>query len=139
MDAHDGEVWAKLDAGTEAYFQLVNRTPIPFARILKNLRDCAAERPLVIQSLFLKIHDRGPSDDEITAYCTRLRDIHDAQPAPNGIRLVQVCTLARQAMTIVDGEPAWKFVNALTNAEVDAIAARVRAESGLAAESFYGH
>jgi len=38
----------------------------------------------------------------------------------------------------VDGVPAWQFVTALTNKEVDAIAGRLRKEAGVTAESFYG-
>ena len=136
MDANNGEVWAKLDAGTEEYFQLVNRTKIPFSRILKNITACAQTRPIVIQSLFMNVHGTGPSAREIAAYCQRLRDIIDAG---GKIRLVQVYTIARQPMTMVDGVPAWQFVTALTNAEVDAIAERVRREAGTAAESFYGN
>jgi len=131
MDANNGEVWAKLDAGTEEYFKLINRTKIPFARILKNISQAAKVRPIVIQSLFLKIRGEGPSREEITAYCQRLRDI-------GNIKLVQVYTLARKAMTMVDGVPAWQFVSALSNAEVDAIAERVRKEAGVEAEGFYG-
>ncbi len=131
MDAHDGEVWAKLDAGTEEYFKRINRTKIPFAKILRNIQMTAKKRPVVIQSLFLKIRGAGPTADEITAYCQRLRDI-------GNIRLVQVYTLARKAMTIVDGVPAWQLVSALSDAEVDAIAERVRREAGFPAESFYG-
>jgi wyosine [tRNA(Phe)-imidazoG37] synthetase (radical SAM superfamily) len=131
MDANNGEVWAKLDAGTEDYFKFINRTKIPFARILKNISEAAKKRPLVIQSLFLKIRGVGPSGDEITAYCQRLCDI-------GNIKLVQVYTVARKAMTIVDGVPAWQFVSALSNAEVDAITERVRKEAGVEAESFYG-
>jgi len=138
MDANNGEVWAKLDAGTEQYFQLINRTKIPFARILNNITQAAKVRPIVIQSLFLKIHGQGPSAGEIGAFCQRLSEIGNINPARNGIKLVQVYTLARKAMTIVDGVPAWQFVSALTDAEVDAIAERVRNETGVAAEGFYG-
>ena len=35
LDANQGEIWGKLDAGTEPYFKLVDRTPIPFRRILE--------------------------------------------------------------------------------------------------------
>ena len=131
MDTNNGEVWAKLDAGTEDYFKLINRTKIPFVRILKNISEAAKARPIVIQSLFLKIRDVGPSTDEITAYCQRLREI-------GNIKLVQVYTVARKAMTIVDGVPTWQFVSALTNAEVDTITERVQKEAGVKAESFYG-
>jgi len=131
MDANDGEVWAKLDAGTEEYYRLINRSKIPFARILKNITGCAKERAVVIQSLFLKVHGTGPSAAEIAAYCRRLKEI-------DNIQLVQVYTVARKAMTVVEGVPAWQFLSALTNAEVDAITERVRRETGLNAESFYG-
>jgi wyosine [tRNA(Phe)-imidazoG37] synthetase (radical SAM superfamily) len=131
MDSNDGEVWAKLDAGTEEYFKLVNRTKIPFARILKNIKDCAAARPVVIQSLFMKIRGVGPSHDEISAYLDRLREI-------GKIKLVQIYTVARKPMTVVEGKPAWEFVTALSDAELDAITERVRREARLPAESFYG-
>ena len=138
MDANNGEIWAKLDAGTEQYFKLINRTKIPFARILYNITQAAKVRPIVIQSLFLKIRGQGPSPEEIGAYCQRLREIGNINPARHGIKLVQVYTIARKAMTIVDGVPAWEFVSALTDAEVGVIAERVRNEAGVAAEGFYG-
>jgi wyosine [tRNA(Phe)-imidazoG37] synthetase (radical SAM superfamily) len=131
MDANNGEVWAKLDAGTEEYFKLINRTAIPFARILKNITECAQARPVVIQSLFMKEHGDGPNADEIAEYCRRLKEI-------GNIQLVQVYTVARKPMTMVDGVPAWQFVTALSNVEVDAITKRVREEAGVGAESFYG-
>ena len=138
MDANDGEVWAKLDAGTEEYCKLVNRTKIPFARILRNITAAAKVRPIIIQSLFMKIQGEGPSADEITAYCRRLKEIGNTCPAPGGVKLVQVYTLARKAMTVVDGLPAWQFVTALSDTEVDAITERVRREAVVPAESFYG-
>jgi len=81
--------------------------------------------------LFLKVRGEGPSTEEIGEYCRRLREI-------GNIKLVQVYTIARKAMTVVDGIPAWEFVSALSNAEVNAITERVRTEAGVPAESFYG-
>ena len=135
MDANNGEVWAKLDAGTEEYFKLINRTKIPFTRILKNITDTARQRAIVIQSLFLKIHGRGPTPEEIHAYCSRLREII---AAGGTIKLVQVYTVVRKAMTVVDSVPAWQFVTALSDAEVDAITDRVHTETDLTTEGFYG-
>jgi len=135
MDANDGEVWAKLDAGTGEYFRLINCTKIPFARILENIKATAKDRPIIIQSLFLKLRGRGPSADEIGAYCGRLRDIVDAG---GSIQRVQICTVARKPVRILEGLPAWKSAEALANADVDAIARRVHEETGLNVESFYG-
>ncbi len=55
LDANQGEIWAKLEAGTEDYYHLVERTPIPFDQILDNITAAARVRPLVIQSLFMRI------------------------------------------------------------------------------------
>src|SRR5436309_2360389 len=78
MDANNGEVWGKLDAGTEAHFKLVNRTSVRFERILKNLLDTARARPVVIQSLLLKVRGQNMPTAELHAYCDRLNDIQQA-------------------------------------------------------------
>ena len=43
LEANGGEIWAKLDAGTEDYYRLVDRSTVPWRQILDNLRE-AAER-----------------------------------------------------------------------------------------------
>lgn len=126
LDQHNGEIWAKLDAGTSEYFERVERTKVPFARILSNILDAGRARPIVIQSLFMKLDGDGPGDAEIAAYVDRLREL---KAGGCQIRLVQVYTVARQT--------AESFVSPLENTGVDAIAARVR-EIGLDAQSFYG-
>jgi wyosine [tRNA(Phe)-imidazoG37] synthetase (radical SAM superfamily) len=127
LDKNNGEIWAKLDAGTDAYYHLVERTTIPFRRVLDNIAEAACARPLVIQSLFMRIHGEPPGEAEIAAFCDRLNEVCEAG---GRISLVQIYTVARP--------PAESFVTPLSNAEVDAIAATVRDRTGLAAEAFYG-
>ncbi|WP_437224024.1 radical SAM protein [Planctomicrobium sp. SH661] len=126
LDAHNGEIWAKLDAGTEAYYQLIERTKIPFQRILDNLLSAARVRPLVIQTLFMRVAGDPPTTEEIDAYLARLNEI---QQAGGKLKLVQIYTVARP--------PAESFVTPLTNAEVDAIVQRVITETGIPAEPYY--
>jgi wyosine [tRNA(Phe)-imidazoG37] synthetase (radical SAM superfamily) len=128
FDKNEGEIWAKLDAGTEPYYRSVDVTTIPFKRILDNLLDAARRRPIVIQSLFMRLHGMPPDASEVDAYCGRLKEI-----ISNGglIKLVQVHTVART--------PAEPYVSALSDNEVDAIAARV-GQIPLPAATFYsGH
>jgi wyosine [tRNA(Phe)-imidazoG37] synthetase (radical SAM superfamily) len=127
LDANQGEIWAKLDAGTAAYFEQIDRTRIGFARILQNLREAACVRPLVIQALFLRLHGQPPPYGELEAFCERLNDI---TAAGGTLSLVQVYTIARP--------PAEPMVTPLTDAEVDAIAELVRARTGLPVAAFYG-
>lgn len=127
LDRNQGEVWAKLDAGTDAYFHRVDRTPIPFRRILANLGAAARVRPLVIQSLFMRIDGVGPPPGEISAYCDRLNEVLAGGGA---IDRVQVYTVARR--------PTEGFVSPLGPAEVDAIADAVRDRVKVPVEAYYG-
>lgn len=127
LDANNGEVWAKLDAGTSEYYRRIDRTTIPFDRILRNIADAARVRPLMIQSLFMRVDGVGPSTAEIAAFCDRLSGVIDAGGAIKG---VQVYTVARP--------PAEGFVSALPPAEVDAIAEAVRSRVGVPVEAYYG-
>lgn len=126
LDANQGEIWAKLDAGTESYYRQVARSRVPFRRILDNLTEAARRRPIVIQSLFMRIDDRPPTDDELTEYCRRLRDVVERG---GRIKLVQAYTVSRP--------PAESYVAALSDGELDAVAERIRRETGLAVEAFY--
>jgi len=127
IDADGGAHWLKLDAGTEEYYRLVERTTIPFARVLENIAAAARVRPVVIQALFLRLSGEGPSAAEIDAWCGRLEAIVKQGGA---IRLVQVYTVARP--------PAESYVTPLADGAVDAIAAEARRRlPGVAVESFY--
>ena len=127
LDANNGEMWAKLDAGTADYYHTIERTKIPFRQVLDNLAAAARVRPLVIQSLFLRLAGDPPTDAEIDAYCDRLNEVTAAGGA---LKLVQVYTVARK--------PAESIVTPLTDEEVDAIADRVQRRTGLRAECYYG-
>jgi len=126
LDQNHGEIWAKLDAGTDAYYHLVDRTKIPFQRILDNLLAAARVRPLVIQSLFMRIAGEPPADAEIQAYIARLNAIRQAG---GELKLVQIYTVARP--------PAESFVTPLTNLEVDDLVAKVLRETGIPSEPYY--
>jgi len=127
LDANNGEIWAKLEAGTQAYYQQIDRTTIPLRRVLDNIAEAARIRPIVIQALFLRLHGNPPPAAELEAFCERLNEVLQAG---GRIQLVQVYTVARV--------PAETFVDSLSNAEVDAIVDLVRQRTGLAAEPFYG-
>jgi hypothetical protein len=81
----------------------------------------------VIQSLFLRLNGQGPPAGEVDAYVERLKEL-----AAGGcrIKLVQVYTVAR-GTAVASCTP-------LPCAELDAISERVRRETGLDVETYYG-
>jgi hypothetical protein len=85
-------------------------------------------RPLVIQSLFMRVNGDPPSQTELEAFCDRLNEITTAS---GQLKLVQIYTVARR--------PAESFVAPLTDAEVDAIVALVKERTGLQALAYYGN
>jgi hypothetical protein len=126
LDANQGEIWAKLDAGSQAYFRWSTGRPSA-GRILENITQAARIRPLVIQSLFMRIDGQPPDEAELEAYCQRLNEI---VAAGGRLTLIQICTVARR--------PAESFVAPLDDSEVDRIVALVQERTGLNAAPFYG-
>ncbi len=127
LDASHGEIWAKLDAGSAAYFRQVARSAVPFQQILDNLRQAALRRPIVIQSLWMRIRQAAPPLAEQEAYCQRLSEI---LAAGGQIKLVQIHTIARR--------PAESWVTALNDDELEATADLVRRRTGLSVATFPG-
>ena len=125
LDANNGEIWAKLDAGTESCYQLVARTAVRFQRILDNLLLAARVRPIVIQSLFLRHRGEPPPPAEQEAYCQRLRELVSAG---GRIKLVQVHTIART--------PVETWVTPLSREEVESLAELVRQRTGLTVAAY---
>jgi wyosine [tRNA(Phe)-imidazoG37] synthetase (radical SAM superfamily) len=123
MDENNGEIWAKLDAGTEEYFRKVNRPKESLGRILENILNTARVRPLIVQSLWSRIDGNTPPAEEIEAYCSRLNKlISDG----GQIKAVQLYTIAR--------DPAETGVSPLSDDELDRIASTVKIRVPLALE-----
>jgi wyosine [tRNA(Phe)-imidazoG37] synthetase (radical SAM superfamily) len=127
LDENNGEIWAKLDAGTQAYYESVNRSALPLAHVLANILDAAVVRPVIIQSLWMQICGQPPPTEEILAFAERLKEI---MAASGKIKLVQVYTIARKTT-----EP---YATPLSREQLDAIAATLRAAVSVPLEVYPG-
>jgi wyosine [tRNA(Phe)-imidazoG37] synthetase (radical SAM superfamily) len=123
----NGEIWAKLDAGTPEYYDLIDKTNVPYERILRNIETIAHEQPLNIQTCMMRTHGTPPSDAETEAYCTRLNTI---LAAGGNIKAVQLYTVARR--------PPNEWVTSLNDMELNDIAAKISERTGLYIETFGG-
>ena len=126
---NQGEIWAKLDAGTEDYYRRINQSKVPFVRILENLKQVAQDFPIYIQTMFLKLNDNVMPSDEILAYCERLKWIG----VRGNILGIQVYTIARRAFGISDGDT----LAPLTKTELEAIGETINKQTGLSVECFF--
>lgn len=72
------EIWIKLDGGTQAYLDRVNKPDVPLETILNNIQLIGRQRPVVIQSLFPAINGEEPPIQEIDQYANRLLELKKA-------------------------------------------------------------
>ncbi|HEX2914949.1 MAG TPA: radical SAM protein [Chloroflexia bacterium] len=128
LHANNGEIWAKLDAGTAEYYELIDKTNVPFERILRNLRHTAHAMPINIQTCMLRVRGEGPSAAEVEAYCQRLCEILDSG---GRILMVQLYTVARQ--------PPYEWVTSLPDNELYEIAHTITQRTGLTVETYGGN
>ncbi len=113
----NGEVWAKLDAGSEAWYQKVNLSRVPLDKVEANLVDLGLRHPFTVQSFFCTLEGVEPSETEIALYLDRLRRVKAA--TGDHLRMVQLYTLART--------PAQSFCGPLSHAFLQGICGQVRA------------
>jgi wyosine [tRNA(Phe)-imidazoG37] synthetase (radical SAM superfamily) len=119
------EVWAKLDGGTQAYLNKVNRADVPLTRILNNILTLGQQRPIVIQSLFPSIHHEEPPLAELEQYAQRLLELKKGGAT---ISLVQIYSAMRPAPNSEFGHLPLRVLSR--------IAELVRKRAGLLAEVF---
>jgi wyosine [tRNA(Phe)-imidazoG37] synthetase (radical SAM superfamily) len=120
------EVWIKLDGGSQAYVDKVNRPKgVPLEKILANILLVGKQRPVVIQSLFPAINGEEPPAEEIEQFAMRLRELKE-QGAH--ISLVQIYSATRPIQNAGCGH--------LPLRSLSRIAQVVRLVSGLKAEVF---
>jgi wyosine [tRNA(Phe)-imidazoG37] synthetase (radical SAM superfamily) len=119
------EVWAKLEAGTQAYMARIHKTEFTLEKLLANILEVAQRRPVIIQSLFPSINGEGPPPGEIEAYAERLKELKNAGAQ---ISLVQIYSATRPTPHSECGH--------LPLRTLSMIARRVREVAGLEAEVF---
>lgn len=90
----NGQLWAKLDAGTEERFQRINRPAgnLTLQQVCEGILTVSRDMPVVLQTLLFRLAGQGPDERELVAYAKRVRHILDAD---GQIELIQLHTLAR--------------------------------------------
>lgn len=119
------EIWIKLDGGTQAFIDKVNRPDVPLEKILSNILLVGRQRPVIIQSLFPAIHGEEPPFEEIREYALRLKEL---KAGGAQITMVQIYSAARPGVNAEWGHLPLRVLSQ--------IAQTVRQTSGIRAEVF---
>jgi len=121
----EDEIWIKLDAGTQAYMDRVNRSEISLDKVMENARLIGRKRPIIIQSLFPLIAGEEPPPEEIDQYLQRLRELKGDGAM---ISLVQIYSATRPTAQSNCGHMPLKGLARICR--------RIKSEIGLKAEVF---
>ena len=121
-----GEIWAKLDAGSEGVYEKMSRSRVPFSQIVENIIETSRRFPIVLQTLFCSMNGIEPTEDELRDYIELLRKILECG---GQIEKVQIYTVARNTP-----DPT---VLPLSMEKMKAIAEQIRNTTRLDVESYY--
>lgn len=120
-----GEVWAKLDAGSEAWYQRVNVSKVSLDRVQEGITALGRVHPVTLQSFFCRLGGEAPSTLEMDRYLGRLQAM---KAAGARIREVQLHTLARK--------PANSEVGAVEGSFLEEVRRRILEEVGIEARIY---
>jgi wyosine [tRNA(Phe)-imidazoG37] synthetase (radical SAM superfamily) len=121
----EDEIWVKLEAGTQAYMDRVNRSEVPLDKVVQNILYLGRQRPIIIQSLFPLIAGEEPPPAEIDEYLGRLAYLKDGGAQ---ITMVQIYSATRPAAHPECGHLPLKTLSQIRH--------RIKTEIGLHTEVF---
>lgn len=103
-----GQIWFKLDFWDERSYLAINRSKVPYRRILDNLVEIGSLFPLVLQSCFFSRSDQPFQLSNVQRYAALI-----AWLLEKGVKLeeIQVYTIARK--------PSESSVKPLSNSQMD--------------------
>jgi len=125
MYSSGGELWAKLDAGTQEFFDRITKTEIPFSLILENIASTASSWPIKIQTCFMNISGIPPTIAQVEAYSDRIKEI---LKSGGKIKAIQLYSVSRP--------PAKPTVTPLTGEELDYYGRLIRQSTKIPVEVY---
>lgn len=126
LTSENGEIWCKLDGGSEQDYLTMNRSQVPYSTILDNLAFASCHWPVKLQTMLLRLKGQAPDKRWIDNYCATVRHILSAGGTFHSIQLYTV------ARVPVEGCCA-----ALDDSEMDTYAELIARETSLPTEVFY--
>ena len=97
----DLNIWLKLDSGTPFWYNKINRSAVPFEKIIEKIKEFAARAPVTIQTMICAVDGKGPPEEEDEAWERLALELVSISASglrrDAGIRKVQIYGKARPA------------------------------------------
>ncbi|MDR0555084.1 MAG: radical SAM protein [Treponema sp.] len=122
------DIWLKLDAGTEGWYQRMARSSLPFSELTGKIREFVRLAPVTIQTMLCAVEGKAPPPEEAAAWEKLVVELAGSGAAPDvpaasggaGVRKVQLYGKARPA-------PEDPLAEALEDSYLEERAASLRA------------
>ncbi|MDR0322694.1 MAG: hypothetical protein LBI28_14465 [Treponema sp.] len=92
-------IWLKLDAGTQDWYEKINRTSVSFEKLIAKIKEFVSCTPVTIQTMLCAVDGNSPPPQEEKAWVQLMVDIAsnvtENSQAAGGIRKVQLYGKAR--------------------------------------------
>lgn len=112
----NGEVWFKVDAGTQAGFSRINDVTLNPQSHIERLANCARACPTYIQTCMFALDGKAPNEEDINAYLALISQVKDV------IQGVHLYGLARLSL-----QPEASRLSRLPLAWLESVAQQIRA------------
>ena len=89
------DIWLKLDAGTEAWYQRMARSSVPFAALTGKIREFVRCAPATLQTMLCAAGGAAPSGEEASAWERLAAELAGGGGPSGGLRKIQLYGKAR--------------------------------------------
>jgi len=86
------DIWLKLDAGTSEWYQKINRSLIPFNKLIEKIKTFASRAPFTIQTMLCAVNGETAPPEDVSGWEALVCEL-----AANNVRKVQLYGKARAA------------------------------------------
>jgi len=91
------DIWLKADAGTEDWYNKINRSSISFEKLITVIKEFLSCSPVTIQTMLCAISGEQPPEAEKQAWESLVCELAQGDGKTSGIRKVQLYGKARPA------------------------------------------
>ena len=91
------DIWLKVDAGTEDWYNKINRSSISFEKLITVIKEFLSCSPVTIQTMLCAISGEQPPEAEKQAWESLVCELAQGDGKTSGIRKVQLYGKARPA------------------------------------------
>jgi histidinol dehydrogenase len=91
------DIWLKLDAGTEHWFKLIDRSDVSYHDLINRIKLFAEKAPFTIQMMMCSIDEQSPSSEEKSAWIDLISELALIAKKSCGIKAIQIYGKSRSA------------------------------------------